>query len=184
MFALILSAAEAYKEAATMMPSSSSCAAHARFLRLLVEREKIKVRQAERIDNIDPTLQPPMKYTSYNSSPMQHTPNGTPVVPQQQHHQQQQHLSPNGSHIPDHGYPYQPYQQTSATLIPSQGEKVGNPGPADELYNGNFPNPTHADHIYYDNMCRELGVTEGVDLIHGSNFYPRAPPGSFPMMGH
>lgn len=158
-----------------MMPSSSSCAAHARFLKLLVEREKSKVRQAERIDNIDPALQAPVKYSPYSGS-MQHGPNGTSV--------DQQQLQPNGAHIADQTYPYHAYQQ-NPSLLPSPGEKVGNTGQTDDIYNANFSNPTHADHLYYENMCRELGATQGVDLIHGSNFYPRPPhPGPFPMMGH
>lgn len=52
-----------------MMPSSSSCAAHARFLRILVEREELKARQIsrDRMDNIDPQLQTPIKYSPFGN---------------------------------------------------------------------------------------------------------------------
>ncbi|THH10853.1 hypothetical protein EW145_g1063 [Phellinidium pouzarii] len=165
--ALILSTADAYKEAGTMMPSSSSCAAHARFLRILVEREELRARQMsrDRMENIDPTLQPPLKYSPYAAE----TPPG--IL--------------NGTHDqPGNQYPYQAYP-TSQPLITPQSGKSGGSGPAvDDIYDDSI---AHADYLYYDNMCRELGVRQGVDLIQASpnNFYQRIPNSqSYTMMGN
>ncbi|KAI5124017.1 hypothetical protein M0805_003849 [Coniferiporia weirii] len=150
--ALILSTSVAYREAGTMMPSSSSCAAHARFLSILVEREREELRNHQhRMENIDPTLLP-FRTTHPNTGT-----DGSRAQPGQQHHG--------------------PQDQTEDPYSYSQ--------PADTVFR--FPNPTPADHLYYDNMCRELGVTQGVDLIQAppNNFHQRLPnPHSYTMMGH
>ena len=47
-------------------------------------------------------------------------------------------------------------------------------------------NMSNISDFYYDNMCRQLGMSQGVDLIHGSSaFYPRLPAQqTYQMMGH
>ena len=158
---LILNAADAYKDAGTMMPSSSSCAAHARFLRTLVEREEMRARKAsrERVDNIDPAL-PATKYPSFNGSET------TPSPPVDTINTAGS-LAAVGNH-----YSY-PYAHPQPMLSTPNGKENG------VHQDGNyatFPSQTHADNIYYDNMCRELGVTQGVDLIHGPPaYYSRMP---------
>lgn len=175
---LILSASDAYKEAGTMMPSSSSCAAHARFLRTLVEREELKARNLsrERMDNIDPALQTPVKYSPFDGHPHTGVSNSPPL---------EQYPTNGSMNAMDNGYPYQPYQQPDTMVSPQPG-KAANGLPTPEAFHGNLmASQAHADHIYYDNMCKELGVMQGGDLIHGpSAFYPRMPPSeTYPMMG-
>lgn len=172
---LILSVSDAYKEAGTMMPSSSSCAAHARFLRTLVEREELRARQSSReMDNIDPSLQqyPPYTHPSGNST------HNTPV-----------HLLPNGTpSSAENTFTYHPqYAPTPQTLLsPQSGKSNESSSPENVFVAENFPAQSQADNIYYDNMCRELGMSQGVDLIHGSSaFYPRLPAQqTYQMMGH
>lgn len=152
-----------------MMPSSSSCAAHSRFLRTLVEREEIRARNMElRATNIDPTLQGVAEYPSY---PGMH--NGENPQPSQM--QVGQTGSPPGA-----TYQYQPAYQ-SHNLMPAQNGKPNGVG----VYSDAFPN-SPADALYYDNMCRELGVNRGVDLITNASpsYYPRVPEPQYPMMGH
>ncbi|KAL5490129.1 hypothetical protein ACEPAI_4962 [Sanghuangporus weigelae] len=174
---LILSASDAYREAGTMMPSSSSCAAHARFLRTLVEREEMKARQMsrERMDNIDPALQTSVKYPAFEA----HSHVSAGSSPSEQ-------LGANRSlDAVEDGYSYHTYPQTEAALVSPESGKETNGLPNGDAFHGSFPSQSHADHLYYDNMCRELGVTQGVDLIQGPPaFYPRmAPSEPYPMMG-
>ena len=144
-----------------MMPSSSSCASHSRFLRTLVEREEQRARNPEpRPVNIDPVLvtdYPP----PYPSMPSGGSP---PPAP----------LHPSGTtYAYPHSYP------PPAHILPTNG-KNGHV----EVYPEPFPNST-ADVLYYDNMCRELGVNRGVDLINASpSYYSRGTEQQYTMMGH
>ena len=52
-------------------------------------------------------------------------------------------------------YTYQPYGQP-ATGMPS--------------YNGSMATTQQADISYYDTMCRELGVSEGGDIVHDESY--------------
>ena len=157
-----------------MMPSSSSCAAHARFLRTLVEREELRARQSGReMDNIDPALQqyPQYHHSSGNSA-----------------HSTPGHLLPDGApSSAENSFPYhQSYAPTPQTLLSPQSGKSNESGSPDVFTTESFPNQSQADNIYYNNMCRELGMSSGVDLIHGSStFYPRLPAQqTYQMMGH
>lgn len=159
-----------------MMPSSSTCAAHARFLRTLVEREELKARQMSRdsADNIDPSLQTSMKYPTFEAH--SHTsPGGSPS---------EQLNAGRSLETVENGYQYHAYPQPEAALVSPQPGKEANGLPNGDAFHGTYQSQSHADHLYYDNMCRELGVTQGVDLIQGPAFYPRmAPPESYSLMG-
>lgn len=156
-----------------MMPSSSSCAAHARFLRTLVEREELKARQIsrDRMDNIDPQLQTPIKYSPFGNETHAGAGDSPPMD-----------VSTNGSI--EAPYSYQSYTQPEHALVSPQNGKAADSVPSEDAFHVNYPNQTHADHIYYDNMCRELGVTQGVDLIQGPPaFYHRMSSDVYPIMG-
>ena len=153
-----------------MMPSSSSCTSHARFLRILVEREQLRTRQmsGERMNNIDPALQTPVAYSPFDSN------GGTPTG---------QLTANRNLGTVDSSYTYHAYQQPESLVSPPNGKDTSGV-PNGDSYHGAFPNQTRADHIYYDNMCRELGVTQGVDLIGPPSFYPRmATSEPYTMMG-
>ena len=155
-----------------MMPSSSSFAAHARFLRILVEREEMKSRQGVRMDSIHSTLQAPLKLAPYPS-----TPHSTSPVDRQPHPNGTTELPEAPYHYPHYGQPQQAPPLVSPEIDKPSMMAEGN------LYPATFPGQTHADHAYYNTMCRELGVTQGVDLIHESTVYNGLPQQPYTMMG-
>lgn len=163
-----------------MMPSSSSCASHARFLRSLVEREEIKARQMESttMDSsaIDPALQ---SYPAVVPSRTDMAGPEDPVSPHASHHR-----VPSSGHV-HNGYSFQPYNQPPPHMMAPGPMKPAENG---EIYPGNLGDPNErAERLYYENMCRELGVTGnvgvGVDLINCYDIYPRAGT-QYTMMGN
>ena len=63
--------------------------------------------------------------------------------------------------------------QQQHVLANAQGEKTM--VEAQQMYTGGVANPAQqqADHFYYHNMCRELGVSEGADLMGYNMMYFR-----------
>lgn len=183
-FSLILNAAEAYKEAGAMMSSSSSCIFHARFLKALVEREVARARQQGTRDlqdgpAIDPALQDVAMTTPASSMNPTTYPLPTPGPesissgPTSPHNQG--HPSPPSGHMSEPYYFPQGYGGHSGqqhVMSSAQGDK--NMVEA-QMYAGGVANSTQqqADHFYYHNMCRELGVSEGADLMQYNMMYFR-----------
>ena len=46
-----------------------------------------------------------------------------------------------------------------------------------------FPNPAHNEQAYYNDMCRELGVTQAVDIVPETGMYNGMPQQPYSMMG-
>lgn len=174
---LIRSTADAYKDAGAMMPSSSSCASHARFLRTLVEREESRgSMRSSGIHDHDhhvPRL-PVSDYPPYGVMP--NGTNGTAGTP----------AGPMQVNSPDVEYTYGQGYPQPAHMLPTNGNGKAPHEGAVDVYPGQFPTSPE-DAVYYENMCRELGVTRGVDLITNAappNYYPRVQDPQYPMMGH
>jgi len=157
-----------------------------------VEREELKAHQLEAASAdsaaIDPALQayasPPMSAQGPLPEQQMHHHAEQQQQQQQQRQHQQQSLGPGsgpGGHIHT-PYTFQPYPQQPHMGAPGQqhvktAEDMSGGG---EMYAGNMGDPNErADHLYYENMCRELGVTGvvnvGVDLIQCNyDVYQRA----------
>ena len=213
-FTLILGAADAYKEAGTMMPSSTSCTFHARFLRALVEREVARARRVQEAAhhahatsnggnngsgnagsghggiNIDPSLQglgmgsmnivPPLSVMP----PTAHGHGGyalptPPGGPESISGLSSGPTSPHGPHahpspassvhtgMPD---AYSGYYSSGYGTSGSGGSSMMTGSPEGSTHGQIYP-AAPQDHMYYHNMCRELGVTEGGDLMGNYMMY-------------
>ena len=161
------------------MPSSSSCASHARFLRGLVEREEAKNRQTEKTrvgENlpIDPQLQQTVIGSNVKSvlnASISPSPNDLMV----EGHQIASHAQADASNH----YPFPTYH--ASPLAPSS-DKVGSEVGQREMYS--IPSHAQQDHMYYENMCRELGVMEGGDLMAAPYYMYQKVNNQYAMMGH
>lgn len=169
-----------------MMSSSSSCIFHARFLKALVEREVARARQQGTRDlqdgpAIDPALQDVAMTTPASSMNPTTYPLPTPGPesissgPTSPHNQG--HPSPPSGHMSEPYYFPQGYGGHSAAgqqhvMSSAQGDKSMVEA---QMYAGGVANSTQqqADHFYYHNMCRELGVSEGADLMQYNMMYFR-----------
>lgn len=179
-FSLIMNAAEAYKEAGAMMSSSSSCISHARFLKALVEREVARARQHGTRDiqgpAIDPTLQDvtmtPASSTNPTAYPLP-TPGPESISSGPTSPHNQAHPSPPSGQMSEQPYYFpQGFGGQQQVMGATQGDK----GIIEaQMYAGGVTNPTQqqADSFYYHNMCRELGVSEGADLMGYNLMYFR-----------
>jgi hypothetical protein len=167
------------------MSSSAACAFHSRFLRTLVEKEEMRARQAEkeRLVKVNPSIDPILQQQHSTVT------NGRQLSPNQYSQYSDTSTIANGDvgssggatppgvgmngHAQMHVQQVQPQQQPQPSYaFPPYGQ----PPTGMPTYNGNMATTQQADMTYYDTMCRELGVTEGTDIVHDEPYVHGYPP--------